>query len=702
MELPLFATVAAGFEKPLTEELLQLGGRRLRPGHAGVAFSGTETVAMNVCLWSRIASRLLWPVAKVEAMTADMLHAELLALPWETYLADDATLAVDFVGTDAAFRNAHFGALKVKDAIVDRFRALGKPRPSIDTEQPDLRIHVRLQDHRARISLDLSGGGLHRRGWRVSPTDANMRETLAAGILMLAGWPEIAKAGGGFADLMCGSGTLPIEAAWMAANVAPGLERTAFGFQKLSWFNPTEWYRLQDEAREKAREGLRQLPPILAWDAYGPALTAARNNAAAAGLDAHIRFEQCAVAELSHKESLPFGLVAVNPPYGVRQGESDDLLFLYQKLGEKMRGCFPGWRHAVFTSRLDFIRHLGVCPSQEYHLYNGPIPCCLWTYEPQSHAAPPAISTHFTNRLKKNLKQLGSWATREQIECFRLYDADMPEYAVAIDLYGEWLHIQEYHAPNSIDPQKAQQRFAEVVAGVKSVLNIPAERICIKVRKPQKGRSQYAKLGEDRVFLVVTEGGLKFLVNLDDYLDSGLFLDQRLVRQKIRQLAFGKRFLNLFGYTGSATVYAADGGAKETVLVDLSPTYLAWAKRNMALNGYTLGTQHQIIQEDCLYWMQGQRSRFDLIFLAPPTFSNSKRMAKDLDIVRDYGMLLSQCRTLLAPGGVLLFLTHARRFQLDPDVVPGDMSCTEITTQTMPRDFQRKAAFHHAWELRRL
>lgn len=708
MKLQLFATTASGFEPLLTEELRTLGGENVRPGHAGVAFSGSFSLAMKVCLWSRVAGRLLWPIAKIPATATDLFHAGLSALPWEEHLADGATLAVDFVGTNGIFRNPHFGALSVKDAVVDYFRALGRPRPSVNTEQPDLRIHVRLQGDRARVSLDLSGSRLHRRGWRVSPSDANMRETLAAGILMMAGWPEVAKAGGAFADLMCGSGTFPIEAAWVAADVAPGLIRPSFGFQKLPWFEPADWEIVLTEARDRARAGLARLSPILAWDANSSALTAAHKNAEAAGLGDHIRFERLSVAQLRQIEDMPFGLVMANPPYGVRQGEKDDLLFLYQKLGEKMRGCFPGWRRAVFTARSDFVNNLGMRPTQEHNLYNGAIPCRLWIYEPTSITAPTLDNaqirvdqTHFGNRLKKNLKRLGAWAKREEIECFRVYDADMPEYAVAIDLYGAWVHIQEYHAPKTVDPQKAKQRFSEVVEGVSKVLGTPEERLCIKVRKPQKGVSQYEKLGDEKAFLAVSEGGLKFLVNLEDYLDSGLFLDQRLLRQKIRKLARGRRFLNLFGYTGSATVYAADGGAKETVLVDISHTYLTWAERNLALNGYELGAQHQLIQDDCVAWMRHQKSQFDLIFLAPPTFSNSKRMAKDLDIMRDYGALLSYCCALLSPGGILIFLTHARRFRLDPDKVPSDITCTEITAQTIPLDFQRKSAFHRAWEMQR-
>ncbi|MBF0401641.1 MAG: bifunctional 23S rRNA (guanine(2069)-N(7))-methyltransferase RlmK/23S rRNA (guanine(2445)-N(2))-methyltransferase RlmL [Magnetococcales bacterium] len=708
MEYSFFATTAAGFEHLLTEEVRNLGGTALRPGLAGVGFNGSTTVAMKLCLWSRVASRLLLPIAKVPASPVESFHEALTAIPWEEHLPGDATLAVDFIGTNTAFRNTHFGALKVKDAIVDRFQNLGKPRPSVNTEQPDLRIHVRVQAERARVSLDLSGASLHRRGWRISPTEANLKENLAAGILLLANWPKIAAGGGHFADPMCGSGSFAIEAAWMAADIAPGLHRPHFGFHTLPWFDTTEWNHLRTEAQERARTGLKQLPTLLAWDIDPRALNAARKNSDAAGLQAHIHFEQRPMEQLTPGDLPDGGLVVVNPPYGVRQGEGeeDNLRFLYQQLGEQLRHCFPGWQRAIFTARDDLIHSIGMHPDQDLPLYNGPLPCRLWIYGPK----PPATTTlqpghtpasPFANRLQKNYKQLGGWAKRSGIHCFRVYDADMPEYAAAIDLYGEWVHIQEYHPPKTVDPTKAQQRFAEMVAGITQVLDIPAERICIKVRKPQQGHTQYEKQGDDKRLIAVTEGGLKFLVNLSDYLDSGLFLDQRLLRQRIQTLARGRRFLNLFGYTGSATLYAIAGGAQSTLLVDISHTYLAWAERNLTLNGYALGPQHQFVQADCLRWIAGQNSRFDLILLAPPTFSNSKRMTEDWDVVRDYGILIARCRNLLAPGGILIFVTHAARFRMDPERLPVDMRCTEITAQTIPLDFKRKKAFHRAWELQR-
>ncbi|MEO5341690.1 MAG: bifunctional 23S rRNA (guanine(2069)-N(7))-methyltransferase RlmK/23S rRNA (guanine(2445)-N(2))-methyltransferase RlmL [Magnetococcus sp. MYC-9] len=712
MEYSFFATTATGFEPQLAGELRALGGANVRPGHAGVAFTGSSVTAMRVCLWSRLASRLLLPIARLPASPVEALHASLAQLPWEEHLPVNATLAVDFVGTNESFRNTHFGALKVKDAVVDRFRALGKPRPSVSTERPDLRIHVRLQAERARISLDLSGEALHRRGWRVAPTSANLKESLAAALLLLAGWPTVAATGGGFADPMCGSGTLPIEAAWMAAGVAPGLQRAlrgSFGFQKLPWFDQEAWPLLLAEAQEKAQQGLHHLPPILAWDMDPGSVQAARHNIAAAGLGDHIHIRQGPITQLSSSDLPPYGLLLVNPPYGVRQGEEDDLRFLYQTLGDRLRSCCAGWQRGVFTSREDLFNNLGLLrPDQDHLLYNGPLPCRLWLYAPQAPATLPAPhastapTNHFANRLQKNFRQLAPWAQREGIDCFRLYDADMPEYAAAIDLYGAWVHVQEYQAPKTVDPDRARHRFAELVAGINQVLGVPEERIRVKVRKPQQGAAQYEKQSHEQSLLAVTEGGLKFLVNLEEYLDSGLFLDQRLLRQRIRQLAPGRRFLNLFGYTGSATAYAIDGGAASTVLVDISHTYLAWAERNLALNGFTTGRQHQLIQADCLQWIEGQTDRFDLILLAPPTFSNSKRMRGDWDVVRDYGPLLARCRSLLAPQGILLFVTHARRFRLDPERVPADMRCTEITPQTIPRDFQRRATFHRAWQMQRL
>ncbi len=279
----------------------------------------------------------------------------------------------------------------------------------------------------------------------------------------------------------------------------------------------------------------------------------------------------------------------------------------------------------------------------------------------------------FANRLRKNLKQLGKWAERENICCYRLYDADMPEYALAIDLYqgaARWAHVQEYAAPKSIDPDKASERLKEALSAIPGVLDIPAEQIFLKVRQRQKGSAQYERLAERGEFHEVQEDGLKLLVNFTDYLDTGLFLDHRLTRRMLRELAKDKRFLNLFGYTGTATVHAAVG-ARATTTVDMSRTYLDWARRNLALNGFE-GQQHELIQADVLVWLEEEAERrYDLIFLDPPTFSTSKRMQDTLDVQRDHVALIRAAARLLSPDGTLIFSTNFRRFRLDRDGTGG-------------------------------
>ncbi|HHX34416.1 MAG TPA: bifunctional 23S rRNA (guanine(2069)-N(7))-methyltransferase RlmK/23S rRNA (guanine(2445)-N(2))-methyltransferase RlmL, partial [Gammaproteobacteria bacterium] len=302
----------------------------------------------------------------------------------------------------------------------------------------------------------------------------------------------------------------------------------------------------------------------------------------------------------------------------------------------------------------------------------------------------------FANRLKKNLKQLGRWVRKEEIECYRLYDADMPEYALAIDVYADWLHVQEYAAPRSIDPEKAQGRFLDALAAIPTVMDVPPERIVIKRRERQAGTRQYERQAERGQFMNVTEGGVKLLVNLTDYLDTGLFLDHRPMRMRIQKEAAGKRFLNLFCYTAVATVHAAAGGARSTTSVDLSKTYLDWAKRNLALNGFS--DKHSLVHADVMAWLENDREIYDLIFVDPPTFSNSKRMDDVFDIQRDHVLLLDRAMARLAPGGSLYFSNNFRRFVMD-ESVEARYQVTNITAQTFDPDFARNKKIHQAWHL---
>lgn len=310
------------------------------------------------------------------------------------------------------------------------------------------------------------------------------------------------------------------------------------------------------------------------------------------------------------------------------------------------------------------------------------------------------------NRLRKNLRRLGRWARRAGITCYRVYDADLPEYAAAVDLYREadgaerlFAHVQEYQAPKQIPEDVAAGRLAELVDAVAEVFELPESCLSVKVRARGKGGSKYGRMADTGERLVVREGGVRLEVNLFDYLDTGLFLDHRPVRLRLAREAAGGRFLNLFCYTGAATVHAAAGGATESVSVDLSATYLAWAERNLALNGLSADA-HRLVQADVMTWLARDTGVYDLIFCDPPTFSNSKR-ADDFDVQREHVRLLELAMARLSPGGLLLFSNNFRRFRLDEPAVARFADCREITPQTLDPDFERNPRIHRCWELRR-
>jgi 23S rRNA (guanine2445-N2)-methyltransferase / 23S rRNA (guanine2069-N7)-methyltransferase len=734
--LRLFASAPRGIEPLLADELRALGAEDVKETRAGVTFSGDLTLAYRVCLWSRVANRVLLPLAQFPAATPEALYAGVRSIDWAEHLDQNGTLAVDFNAYRSAITHTHYGALKVKDAIVDQFRERTGVRPSVATDEPDVRINVYVHADVASLSIDLSGESLHRRGYRADTVTAPLKENLAAAILVRAGWPAIARAGGALVDLMCGSGTLPIEAALMASDSAPGLERTYYGFLRWRGHDAAIWEALLAEARARRATGIKNLPPIRGYDSDPAAVRAALVNVERAGLSGRVHIERRYLADCRSEHVEHAGLVVVNPPYGERLGAESELPGLYRELGNVLKRCYEGWRAAVFTGNPELGKVMGLRAHKMHVLYNGAIECKLLHFEvvakqfvierasthgdvpvprdtgsgKQPAERPllqgPAVLTPgaemFANRLRKNLKQLGKWAERENICCYRLYDADMPEYALAIDLYqgaAHWAHVQEYAAPKSIDPDKASERLQEALSAIPGVLGIPVEQIFLKVRQRQKGSAQYERLAERGEFHEVQEDSLKLLVNFTDYLDTGLFLDHRLTRRMLREQAKDKRFLNLFGYTGAATVHAAVG-ARATTTVDMSRTYLDWARRNLALNGFE-GQQHEIIQADVLVWLEEEAERrYELIFLDPPTFSTSKRMQDTLDIQRDHVALIRAAARLLSPGGTLIFSTNFRRFRLEREGL-AEFAVEDISRATIPKDFARNPRIHQCFKLTR-
>ncbi len=724
----LFATTPKAMEGILADELKSLGVEHIKATLAGIAFEGSLETAYRICLWSRIANRVLLVLKSFDVKSQDDLYHGVQSINWAEHIDAAASIAVTFSAKNSkAINNTHFGALKVKDAIVDQMRQKFNLRPSVNTDQPDLRINVYLNGEQAQLSIDLSGESLHRRGYRDLNVAAPIKENLAAAILLRAGWPEIAARQGSLIDPMCGSGTLLVEAAMLAADYAPGLLHDYYGFLGWKKHHPEIWQTLRAEAMRRKAQGLKNLPVIAGFDTDRIAVKAALTHISKAGLQQHIHVERRDIADAKPAESWPVGLVVCNPPYGERLGDAEEVALLYQQFGEILKARFKDWQAALIISDPELGFRLGIRSHKPITLFNGALECklLLMKIETEQFFIPKAKTAEqrltqitqtsrieesdanaemFANRLAKNYKKMAKWAKQQQINCYRLYDADLPEYAAAIDIYqGDqiWVNVQEYEPPKNIDPFKANQRLAGLLKEIPKVLNIAPEQVFLKIRRKQKSTDQYQKRNDQGNFEVITEDGCQFLVNFEDYLDTGIFLDHRPIRHIIQQQAKQKRFLNLFAYTGTATVHAAKGGAKLTTSVDMSHTYLDWAKRNLSLNH--LQGQHEFIQSDCMEWLEIEAAlpsprQYDLIFLDPPTFSNSKRMEDVFDIQRDHVKLIQNTLALLAVGGTLYFSTNFRRFKMDRDALE-DVIIEDISQSTIPEDFARNPKIHYCWKI---
>lgn len=724
----LYVTAPAGTADLMADELVACGATELKVQRGGVACVGSLETAYRACLWSRVANRVLLAVADFAAPTPDALYAGAREVDWREHLGLDDTLAVDCTSSRSAITHTQFASQRVKDAIVDQFRERAGSRPSVDLAAPDVRVNLHVDRDVATLAIDLSGDSLHRRGYRGRQGAAPLKENLAAAVVLRAGWPKlVAETNGelGFVDPLCGSGSLAIEAALIAGEVAPGLLRNEFGF--LSWRGHDEalWQRLVAEAAERRSAGAERLAGlvILAYDRDAAAVRATLENAARAGLATCVHAERRELEALSGAPT-SHGLVAVNPPYGERLGDIDTLAKLYALLGTKLRQGFVGWQAAVLTGNPPLGRELLIRAKRTHVMFNGSIECRLLRFDVDpkhfeakhvpgalpkfdtsaARARPGAVM--FANRLRKNLKSRREWARKEGISCYRVYDADMPEYAFSIDIYAgaeehapRSVYVQEYAPPATVEAAKARARREEAFSVLPEVLDVAQERVHLRTRRKQKGGGQYAKHAERGELERVSEGGLDLYVNFTDYLDTGLFLDHRPTRARIRELARGKTFLNLFAYTGTASVFAAAGGARTTTSVDLSHTYLDWARRNLASNGFGDEARHRLIQADVLEWLEQPGDRYDLIFLDPPTVSRSKRMASAFDVQRDHVALIRATLLKLAPQGLLIFSTNFRRFRLDAAGLE-DVAITDVTAATIPKDFARDPRIHQCFEIR--
>ncbi len=750
-----FISCPGHVEQLLADELRGIvadSGSVIRESAGGVYLDGGLEDAYRVCLWSALAGRVLGELATDVVADRDALYRAAAAVPFEQYFGVDRTFAVFGHAAHREFRDSRLAFLVIKDAIADRFRERLGRRPSVDTEDPDVRINLHLTESRMRLSVDFSGESLHRRGYRRVATAAPLRENTAAAVLERAGWAAAlsswrrGEAPRPFlADPLCGSGTIAIEAARQAIDMAPGLHRPEFGFERLERYDEAAWRRLKEEAGVRLEHGREAWKAaggrIWASDVDPDATEATRANAEAAGVLDILTVEEADFARLRRgavlgeinkgfdPEDAAGCFIVTNPPYGHRLGGDEDRV--HRRLGTWLAERFTGFRAAVLADSKEQARELGLRADRLYSLYNGNLSVVLAVLSleqsnrfrpagnrgaaggsPTSVGRGPATSEDATrgvesiiNRLRKNRRALKRFLEREAVTSYRLYDADIPQYAAAVDVYVDRegttrAVVQEYAPPATVDEHAAGERFAELIQAVRSFLEIGPEAVFTRERRRQRGAEQYRPraLGGS-VTAVVEEDGLLFEVNFTDYLDVGLFLDHRLVRRRIRERAGGTRFLNLFAYTCAATVHAAAGGASRTVSVDTSHTYLEWGKRNLALNGVG-GPAHEIVRSDGLTFLRRGRDEYDLMLIDPPSFSNSKSRESDFDVQRDHAELLRAALKRLAPGGGILFSANLRSFSLS-DEVREAAEIIDLSAETLPPDFARSARRRHVYLLTR-
>lgn len=602
-------------------------------------------------------------------------------------------------------------------------------------------------------------------------------------------------------DACCAGGGVILEAASILADRAPGLERRNWGFQSWLEHDEAAWRELLDEADRRAELAKSRIARIVATDPSGDAVACARRVLKAAGLADRVIFAQPDLDKISRKLMMP--ACCGGEPRGfvflditeTAISKMSRVLGLATSLHAGTCGADPvrtmlSTMPIVALTRNDLLirtlgepaRSLRVMPNNEeaelavFSAANGAITAekgseAVTDSMPaedavESSVAPSPATTlidlgdgkpcpvlipeseQFARRLRKVAKLRRKWAQREGVTCYRVYDADLPDYSAAIDLYegsattpGRWLVIAEYAAPREVDPALAEARLLDILTLAPRILQVDPDNVFAKARIRSRGGSQYGKQAggsnpgkggkprggrggsasnhpsqgagsgtpsdiRTRRLPLIEEGGLTFAVNFNDYLDTGIFLDHRITRGLVREHARGKRFfLNLFAYTGTATCYAADAGVEETVTVDLSNTYLDWAERNMEQNGF-VGPDHHYVRADVMSWIRDirqTRNRWDLIFCDPPTFSNSSKMGRRTwDVQRDHVELLVGLSRLLSREGEAIFSCNLRTFRPDiEDLARAGVVLTDITDETIPEDFARSKKIHHCYLVKR-
>jgi 23S rRNA (guanine2445-N2)-methyltransferase / 23S rRNA (guanine2069-N7)-methyltransferase len=742
-EIPLIATTAFGLEAIVKRELVALGyqGHVVSPGRIEFA-AGPEAICRSN-LWLRTADRVLVRVARFPAADFEALFEGTKALPWEQWIPADGRFPVSGRSIRSQLSSVPACQRAVKRAIVDEL-FLRHGVTQLPETGGDFKVEIALLDDVATLTIDTTGPSLHKRAYRQAAALAPLKETLAAALVSLSFW----RAERPLLDPFCGSGTIPIEAACIGRNIAPGSLRS---FASETW--PSVSPQLWHEAREEARDLIR--PPfeerLIGTDIDRRVLEYARANAERAGVADLIHFQERDFQDLSSKRQ--YGCVITNPPYGERMGDHRQHEPLYGSMPEVLRRL-PTWSHFIFTSYPNFEELVQLKADRRRKLYNGRIECTYFQFHgprPTGKAGEVPVSAEsdatalelptsprcnaeseqpiaavptplprpnresrpvfgglddkareqaelFRHRLAKRARHLRRWPSKQDIHCFRVYERDIPEIPLIVDRLEDHLHITEYERPHDRDRAQHADWLERMCQVAGEAMDVSKSKVIFKRRQRQRGSLQHDRLSDVGRELEVREGGLRFLLNLTDYVDTGLFLDHRITRAMVRDEVLKRRFLNLFAYTGSFTVYAADGAASHTTTVDTSRTYLNWAKRNLALNQLD-GDQHQFVRHEARQYLREipESVKFDVVWADPPTFSNRKGEDHDWAVQDNHVELLQLIGAHLDCGGVIYFSTNFRRFKLDEDAL-AEFSIREISAQTVPPDF-RNRRIHRCWRM---
>jgi 23S rRNA (guanine2445-N2)-methyltransferase / 23S rRNA (guanine2069-N7)-methyltransferase len=709
---PFLALTSPGIEVLLADEIKSLGGEQVVQKPEGVYFSASIKLGYKISLWTRLATRVMLKLGEGEALNKDQLFKAASSINWLEHFTSDTTFAIDFVGYSEEIRNSQFGGLTIKDAIVDQFREQGFERPNVDKKSPQISFQARLLRDHVFIYLDFSGRGLFQRGYREHSGAAPLKENLAAALIIRSGW--LADTSKPLVDPMCGSGTILIEAVAMATKQAPSIHRASWGFESWLMHDEDLWQGQLIQAKDDSASALNDAQhsslKVFGVDIDPRVINTAQQNTRNANVQRFIEFKCQNTNDMKNAYGHS-GTILFNPPYGERIGELPELVENFVLFGQKLKSQFIDWRVAILTANVELLSMLKLSSFKRYKFKNGPLDCQLALYNvDQKQLAKDAVNpqssfaeedSDFANRLKKNSKTLKGWLKSNQIDCYRLYDADIPEYNVAIDIYGDYLVIQEYAAPKTIDEQKATKRLQEVLYWAPKVLQVPTDKVILKTRAKQTGKNQYQRVDKSKQSITVNEHGALFKINLWDYLDTGLFLDHRKTRQIVAKKSKDKSLLNLFAYTGSVSVQAALHGASSITTVDMSNTYLNWAQDNFDLNKLN-GHKYQFIQADCLDWLKKNTTTFDIVFIDPPTFSNSKRMEDSFDVERDHVALITDALKSLAEGGEIFFTNNKRNFKMDFDAMAVlGLEAQAMSDVTRDKDFSRNKHIHNSWSITR-